>query len=192
MSHALLVRYATEIVSAHRLCPFLHGVDSGLGAVGVVLDVDLDVETGVRAIESLAEPVLHLVFPLYSGPASAFERFGSRLSEAVRRSRREALVHASFHPEMTGGRENAHRLIGLLRQSPDPFVQFIPPGLQQGGTMLAGEAVVTKSHAEDRFARLMAHAEAGANDVLDRVAQLKLERERSYGALARLVAGMER
>ncbi|NUP11269.1 MAG: hypothetical protein HOW73_34925 [Polyangiaceae bacterium] len=193
-AHALLVRYATEVVSAHRLCPFLRGVDSGLGAVGVVLDVEPDVEVARLAIEALDEPIVHLVFPLFAAGSSPFERFGNRLAETLRRERsasptpKETLVHASFHPEMVGGRENAYRLIGLLRQSPDPFVQFIPHGLQQGGTVLAGEDAPVRSHAEDRFERLIRDGEAGASEVLSLIAELKREREQAYGDLARLVA----
>lgn len=191
-AHRTVLRYATEVVAAYRLCPFLKGVDSGLGAVGVMLDVEPDVDTALAAIESLGEPIVHLVYPLFAGSSSPFERFGSRLAEAVRRALPEPLVHASFHPEMVGGRENAHRLIGLLRQSPDPFVQFIPHGLQQGGTVLAGEDVPERSHADDRFARLMANDAATADEVLARIAALKRERADRYAELARRVAADER
>lgn len=188
-SHALLVRYTTEVVAAHRLCPFLKTVGSGLGAVGVMLDVKPDVERAVTAILTLGEPVVHLVYPLFAGPdASTFERFGNKLAEAVRKARREPLVHASFHPEMVGGTENAHRLIGLLRQSPDAFVQFIPPGLQEGGTVLSGEDVPSKSHADDRYGRLMRDSATEAGDILAKLAELKRVRAQEYGSLAETVA----
>ncbi|MBK6514572.1 MAG: hypothetical protein IPM79_32765 [Polyangiaceae bacterium] len=191
-AHRSVVRYAAEVVAAFRLCPFLKGVDSGLGAVGVVLEVEPSVDTALAAMKSLGEPIVHLVYPVFQGSSSAFERFGSKLAEAVRRALPEPLVHASFHPEMVGGRENAYRLIGLLRQSPDPFVQFIPHGLQQGGTVLAGEDVPEKSHAEDRFARLMANDAAVAVEILERLDALKRERSARYAELVRRVAANER
>lgn len=188
-SHALLVRYTTEVVAAYRLCPFLKTVGSGLGAVGVMMDVKPDVERAVAAILELSEPVVHLVYPLFAGPdASTFERFGNKLAEALRKARREPLVHASFHPEMVGGTENAHRLIGLLRQSPDAFVQFIPPGLQEGGTVLSGEEASTKSHADERYGRLMKDSGVEAGDVLAKLADLKRARAQEYGSLAETVA----
>ncbi|MFO0550385.1 MAG: hypothetical protein U0271_18465 [Polyangiaceae bacterium] len=186
-AHALLFRYATEVVLANRLCPFLHNVETGMGAVGVGLDSNPDVDETLRVIRTLGDNVFHLVFPLFTGPSSAFERFGSKLAEALRRSFPEPLVHASFHPDLTGGKETPYRLIGLLRQSPDPFVQFIPPGLQSGGTVMAGEAPDGASHAEDRFARLMG---GSVDEVLAHIAELKAERERRYGELARrMLAG---
>lgn len=192
-THALLVRYTVEVVAAHRLCPFLKTVGSGLGAVGVVLDITPDVERGVAAILTMGEPVVHLVYPLVLGPdASSFERFGNKLAEALRKARREPLVHASFHPDMVGGTENAHRLIGLLRQSPDPFVQFIPPGLQEGGTMLAGEEVSSKSHADERYGRLMNEGAAAANDVFAKLAELKRARAQECGSLAKTIAESSR
>lgn len=186
-AHALLVRYATEVVAKYGLCPFLRGVDAGLGAVGVILDTEPDLETAVAAIDHLAEPVLHIVYPVFTGTPSTFERFGSKLAEALRKRRSDPLVHASFHPGMTGGRENAYRLIGLLRQAPDPFVQFIPPGLQQGGTVMAGEDAGGESHADARFSRFMAGGAELAEEVLGAIAELREERERTYGELARSI-----
>lgn len=184
-AHSQLVRYATEVVAKYGLCPFLRGVDAGLGAVGLILDTEPDLQTALAAIEHLAEPVLHIVYPVFAGTPTTFERFGSKLAESLRKTRSEPLVHASFHPGMTGGRENAYRLIGLLRQAPDPFIQFIPPGLQQGGTVMAGEDAGGESHADARFTRFMAGGAAMADEVLGLIAELREERERTYGALAR-------
>jgi len=184
--HDLLMRYATEVVGQFALCPFLHNVEVGMGKVGIILDAEPSVEVALAAIVDLDEPVLHLVFPLAQMSAAKFEPFGSKLAEAVRRTLPEPLVHATFHPDLTGGRENAHRLVGLLRQSPDPFVQFVPPGLAQGGTVLAGEAVPEHSHADARFERLM---KGPIEALVDRIAALKRERETRYAELASLVAG---
>ncbi len=182
--HRALFRYASEVVAAHSLCPFLHHVEVGMGAVGVVLDLEPDVETGVTALGSLGESVVHLVYPLSKLPAAGFERFASKLAQELQRRHPQPLVHATFHPELTGGTENAHRLVGLLRQAPDAFVQFIPPGLHEGGTVLAGEPAPAEGRAEATYRRLMHGA---VEDVLTRLASMRSDRAR-YASLAELVA----
>lgn len=179
--HDLLFRYASEIVAGYALCPFLHNVETGMGAVGIVLDVEPDVETAIRAIQDLGENVLHLVYPLQNGGSSAFERFGSRLAQDLTRRLPDPLVHATFHPDLTGGTENAHRLVGLLRQAPDPFVQFIPPGLHEGGTVLAGAEPPSKGRADAVFRRL---TEGPAEEVLSRLEALRAVRRERYSSLA--------
>jgi hypothetical protein len=167
----LLARYVDEVVLAWGLCPFLHNRTTGLGAVGVVLEAVPSVETSVAAVRSLGSTVIHLCYPLSQLSSSPFERFGNKLAEEVRRGAGERLVHATFHPELVGGRENAYRLIGLLRQAPVAFIQFVPQGLMKGGTVLAGEEP-TEGHAEARFKRL------GSEDVdtiLERLSELKRE-----------------
>lgn len=183
--HELLFAYAREVVAAFKLCPFLHNVDTGMGAVGVVLEKKPQVETAVAAMLALDTQVVHMAFPLFEGGSSDFERFGNRFAEALRRALPSPLVHASFHPALVGGTENPHRLIGLLRQAPDPFVQFIPPGLASGGTVLAGDAQADVDHAGARFERLKGPA---LEAVLARVESLKSQRETRYGALAREIA----
>jgi len=179
--HRVLFRYAREVVAAHALCPFLHNVEVGMGVVGVILEPAPSPEETLAIMREIGEPVLHLVFPLFTGDASKFERFGSKLANLVQKSFPEPLVHATFHPELVGGTENAYRLIGLLRQAPDPFVQFIPHGLQQGGTVLAGSADPSVSHAEARFQRF---SEPGKTaQVLASIAELKRDRASSYQAL---------
>ncbi len=163
-----------------------------MGAIGVMLSSELDVDEATDAIERIGASIVHLVYPLWFGESSPFERFGNRLSESVRKRLKEPLVHACFHPAMVGGRENAYRLIGLLRQAPDPFVQFIPAGLQQGGTVLAGEEPPSGSHAEARFQRLVEAVPPGqptASDVLAKLEALREAKAQTYAALAREIAG---
>jgi hypothetical protein len=177
---ALLGRYVDDVVMAWGLCPFLHNRTAGLGAVGVVLEAAPSVEVSVAAVRALGSNVIHLCFPLSELSSSPFERFGNKLAEEVRRGPGERLVHATFHPELVGGRENAYRLIGLLRQAPVAFIQFVPQGLMKGGTVLAGEEPA-EGHAEARFKRL------GSEDVeviVKRLSDLKQE----ANALSELVA----
>jgi hypothetical protein len=185
----LLFRYAHELVAAHALCPFLHNVEVGMGSVGVILEVEPDAEAVLDIMRQIGSPVQHLAFPIFRGSSSAFERFGSKLANLVQRQFDEPLVHATFHPELVGGTENAYRLIGLLRQAPDPFIQFIPHGLQKGGTVLAASregAKPEESHADARFRRLTEGALV--DDLLATIRALKDDRARSYAALADEIA----
>ncbi len=184
--HELLFRYAAEVVAAYKLCPFLHNVDTGMGAVGIVLDVEPNVETGVAAVEDLGANVLHLVYPLQRAGSPAFERFGSKLSQELGRRLKDPLVHATFHPDLTGGTENAHRMVGLLRQAPDPFVQFIPPGLHEGGTVFAGAEAPSEGRAEATFRRLTSGppGRGPADEVLSRLEALRAARRERYSSLA--------
>jgi hypothetical protein len=120
---SLLERYAAAI-DTHGLCPYLRA--GGLGDVIVVLDRALDLELACGAIARTRADVIHLVFPLTARDASdarAFERFGNAIATRVRA---RGSVHAAFHPALAGGREDADRRIGLVRRSPDPFVQLVP------------------------------------------------------------------
>jgi hypothetical protein len=134
-------RFAAEVVGAFELCPFMSDPANAFGRFCVMLDRQPDVTSAVS--EVLAAPgVVHLVYPLVTGEATPFERFGNALHEAVRREahRRdiEPPVHATFHPEMEGERSEK-RLIGFLRRSPDAFVQFVPAGLASGGTQFVAD-----------------------------------------------------
>lgn len=180
----LLGRYVDEVVLPYALCPFLHHKENGLGAVGVMLDPDVTVEGARDAVLALDAPVSHLVFPVSPLGSSAFERFGNKLAESVRASAKERLVHATFHPALVGGRENAYRLIGLLRQAPDPFIQFVPHGLMKGGTVLAGETPA-EGHAEARFTRLAA---TDVDTILGKLAELSAARRAIDEAARSLLA----
>ena len=173
----LMHRYAVEVVAANRLCPFLHNVETGLGAVVVVLEAELDPERAAKFVRETGGQVVHAIFPLANRvDASPFERFGNAVSERLRRDGGDPLVHATFHPAMAGGTENAHRLVGLLRRAPDPFLQFIPPGMQDGGTVLQGMDLPKAPASESTFERLSRDGER--EKVLGLVETLLAERAR--------------
>lgn len=136
-------RYAAEVVAAQRLCPHLRDVERDFGTFVVMLDpaAEPDVEATVAAIREAPGDVMHIVFPLVCPPPGSFERFGGRVHQAMRKAfattPRRDLVMATFHPELAGDDDDPHRLIGLLRRAPDPFVQMIPAGYQDGGTVFA-------------------------------------------------------
>jgi hypothetical protein len=137
--HRIHVRYAAEVVAANRLCPFLRDVETGFGRFCVVLDPreDPDVGTAVEAILAAASPVIHVVYPLIRPVPSAFERFSGRVNQALKKALPDTPVMATFHPALVGAADDPHRLVGLLRRAPDPFVQLIPRGMNEGGTVFA-------------------------------------------------------
>ncbi len=127
----LLRRYVEEVVMHHALCPFLKDMESGLGSMLIVLDDTMCLDTAVEVVCSANSPIVHLVYPLLSCRPEEFERFGSALNRALKERMDESPVHATFHPALAGARDCPHRLIGLLRHSPDPFIQFIPGNIQK-------------------------------------------------------------
>jgi len=172
-----LQRYAKEVVFEHGLCPFLKDVDTGFGAFIVVLDDELDAEVGARAILEADTTVLHVVYPLVSLDSGPFERFGSELNNALKGRVDELPVHATFHPQMVGARDDPNRLVGLLRQSPDPFVQFIPGGLHGGGTVYAGMEEPTVPNVERIFGKITGEVADGLFAKMD---EIRADRVRSY------------
>lgn len=176
-------RYVGEVVVPYGLCPHLTHAESAFGAFCVVVDREIDVDVARGAVIDSRSSIVHVVFPCAHGPSNDFERFGSRLDESLAGATAERLVHATFHPLLAGGTEDAHRLIGLLRRAPDPFVQLIPSGLAHGGTTY-GQAAPGKSHAERTFERLVgakgAARSRGLDELLERLADIRADRDRSY------------
>lgn len=171
-------RYLREVVAANGLCPHLRQEDDAFGTFCVMLDPELDLELACQAVLEAGTSIVHVVFPRAHGPAADFERFGSRLDESLKGKTRERLVHATFHPRLAGGAEDAHRLIGLLRRAPDPFVQFVPSGLTKGGTTLATEpGHAGKSHSERTFERLSG---AKLDELIAKLDDIHADRARAY------------
>src|SRR5262245_20859948 len=148
-------RYGEEVVAAFGLCPFLRDVESGFGRFCVFLDREPDLGRTV-AVALAGEGVAHLVFPLATLGATAFERFGAAVGAALKQRAPEPPVIATFHPTLSGDSTSPHRLVGLLRRAPDPFIQLVPAGLHQGGTVFAGavHGASPPDHGEETFARL--------------------------------------
>jgi hypothetical protein len=187
----LLGRYVREVVVAFRLCPFLAQPESALGAVIVVLDPE-PVEATLEAIVADGgAPVMHVLYPLLAAsPSPPFERFASRVGTLLRqRLGRAAPVSAAFHPAMHGETDDPHRLIGLLRRAPHPFVQYVPSDVPTGGgTVVAGAPLPPKGGAEANFERLTG-AGGDLARLLERIAALHRERDERVAPLAaRLLA----
>lgn len=182
-------RYATEIVKAYALCPFVREVDVAFGKFVVMLDHAPNLATTERAVIEAESNVMHLVFPLARPAPNLFERFASQLLSALKNHFKEPPVMAAFHPDLVGDRSTPHRLIGLLRRAPDPFVQFIPAGMHEGGTVFASSIeefeASTEDRAEQTFTRLQGDP---VERLLATLAEIRADRDASYARFSAMRA----
>lgn len=141
-------RFATEVVHGYRLCPFLRDVNKDFGRFCIAMTLCPDLDEARDAFVQAENAIIHMVYPLVPTAPAEFERFGNDVGRAARdiwratpegdtRFGPEPPVIATFHPRLAGDRTSSHRLIGLLRRAPDPFVQVIPGGHYESGTVLA-------------------------------------------------------
>ena len=182
-------RYAVEVVAAFRLCPFLADPAKDFGRFCVMLertpDVDAAFEQVAAAQADDASALVHLVYPLVLLEPARFERFAMKLHELVARKLPHPPVHATFHPDLEGDDSTPARLVGVMRRAPDPFVQFVPEGLQKGGTGyvdlatadLAKLLETPRERAMRTFERLRG---ATLETIVARLADIRADRERSY------------
>jgi hypothetical protein len=178
------LRYAIEVVATFRLCPFLRDPETAFGDFVVVLDRELDLDRAEAAALEVESSVVHLVFPCLAAPHRVFERFAGDLLARIRARVDAPPVSAVFHPEMPGDRATPYRLVGLLRRAPDPFVQLVPEGLHEGGTVFAGAEAAPEDRAEASFARL-----AGEIDRIEVIlAEIRRDRDASYAPLLAALA----
>lgn len=193
--HRVHRRYASEVVQANRLCPHLHDVDKDFGTFVVMLDPrpEPDVEATVEAVRRAGSPVMHIVFPLILPPPSAFERFAGRVAQALKRAFPKPPVMATFHPDLVGDANDPHRMIGLIRRAPDPFVQMIPDGYQEGGTMFTPVSAVADlaiggekvEWSQRNFDKLRGEPLA---KLVALIAEIRADRDRSYAPLVGALA----
>ncbi|APR83627.1 Hypothetical protein A7982_08976 [Minicystis rosea] len=130
--------------------------------------------------------MIHVIFPLIRPAPSAFERFAGKLNHALKRALPTPPVMATFHPELVGDIDDPHRLVGLLRRAPDPFVQLIPEGMNEGGTVFAplpalGESFPMMAEPVDNAQWIFDRLKGGAvTRLLELIADIKADRDRSY------------
>ena len=181
-------RYAREVVMAFGLCPFLHDPATAFGRFCVVLEEDARVDLATELVLD-APGVVHLVYPLYRRGCHEMERFGNELHERVRRASFERgdsrpPVHATFHPDMEGDLSSPRRRVGFVRRAPDPFVQFVPQGLTDGGSTFIDPskldlASLLGSPAK-KLSRLASLDSTELESLRERVADVRRERDERY------------
>ena len=170
------LRYGREVVGAWSLCPFLKDAETAFGAFFVLLDPEPTADAVVACVLEAKESVGHVVCPLARAAPSPWERLSNAVGEGLRARGAGDTVLAAFHPDLAGDVTSAHRLVGLLRHAPDPFIQFVPAGLAEGGTTLGGYGAKVDP-ADANFARL---ASGGVEQVLSLLADIRADRDRSY------------
>lgn len=171
-------RYASEVVKAFQLCPFLHDVESDFGFFCVVLDREPVVATALEAALGAPTDVVHLVYPLVDAPAREFETFASALARELKKALARPPVYAAFHPALSGDRATPAQLIGLIRRAPDPFVQLVPEGVQPGGTVLAAPGVIPNVPQRTRGVDRLGPADV--DRLLAALEEIRIERNRAY------------
>jgi hypothetical protein len=175
-------RYAVEVVAAWGLCPFLKDPATAFGTFAVMLDTRLDIEAVLAFAKDAAVGVSHVVYPLVRPSPFAFERFSNDIGERLREVMEKRPVLAAFHPELAGDAEAPHRLVGLLRRAPDPFVQFVPEGLHEGGTVFAGAGYEPpKDPARANFDKLRG---AELDRLIHTLEDVRADRDRAYARFA--------
>lgn len=183
-------RYANEIVGAFSFCPFMKDVESSFGHFCVMLDTVPDRESTVEAVLEATSTIMHIVFPLIETEPQPFERFAASVRETLVIRMRHAPMMAVFHPRLSGDFSTSHRVVGVIRRAPDPFVQFIPEGLQTGGTVFMESFDISvlnmKSHGEKNFEKVQGE---GGEEVMRRLADIHADREKSYAPYLKEILG---
>lgn len=174
-------RYAVEVVGAFRLCPFMKDAERDFGHFCVMLDWEPDLDATLRAIAEAQSSVIHLIFPCVEMRHPTFERFAASVRESLIARVSKPPVMAVFHPELPGDFSTSHRLVGLVRRAPDPFIQLVPEGLHEGGTVFI-ESIesLTKNPTEQTFARLTA---ADRERIVASIEGIRADRTASYAPL---------
>jgi hypothetical protein len=153
-------RYLNEVVLAFDLCPWADKVlREGAFRRQVITAEAPAPEAALPFIDTLgvetpSVDIGFLIYPRFKITAAAFDAFVEKIRRADRARRgisQPALfLMAAFHPEGQGDTSAPHRLIPLLRRSPDPTVQLVrATRLEQvrGGGHAVSDGVARQNHA---------------------------------------------
>lgn len=176
--HRIHLRYANEVVGAFSLCPFMKDAESSFGTFFVMLDREPDPRAALDAVLEGKTSIIHVVFPCIRMPPSPFEKFASGVRASLASWIPRPPVIAVFHPELSGDFSSSHRLVGLLRRAPDPFVQFVPEGLHKGGTVFIDNIeLLAKNPADRNFDKFSGE---GGDRLVKTIEDIHADRARSY------------
>jgi hypothetical protein len=152
--------------------------DSSFGHFCVMLCWEPSLEATISAVKESESSVIHVVFPSLSFTPPEFERFASSVRGALLAEIPKPPVMAVFHPELPGDFSTSHRSVGLFRRAPDPFIQLIPEGLHEGGTVFI-ESIesLTLSSTDRTFTRL---SQADKARIVANIEDIHADRAKSY------------
>lgn len=130
-------RYLHEFVEKLDICPFARPCrETGALERRVFLQESLDHAPPLAMLRDLtSEAFAHVeiglaIFPRIEADFWAFERFAAELRDV--RAKGESGVSfyvVPFHPDSPPDTEDPHRLVSLLRRSPDPTLQLVRASL---------------------------------------------------------------
>jgi hypothetical protein len=131
-------RYLRDLVEAFQICPFARTCrERGALARTVLAGRGEPLFAALtQAARQLHEPsqahveVALLIAPEFGDDWRVFDGWATRLASELRDQRHadgEAIAFhvVAFHPAMRGSDDDAWRLVGLLRRSPDPTLQLV-------------------------------------------------------------------
>lgn len=190
--------YLQQFVEAFDLCPFARTCRERGRLFRQVLPGTADALTqAVHAAvleRQVGDPhveVALLIVPQVGLPPRAFEAWTAQVTSAVaaglrNRGQRLAFHIVAFHPDLPYLDDDPHRLIGLLRRSPDPTLQLVRTSVLDGVT--ASAEPVRYVAAEDLAGLDLATLERPPG-LSDRIAQANLRTWRQHGeAMAAVLA----
>jgi hypothetical protein len=180
-------RYAVEVVDAFSLCPFMKEPETAFGHFCVMLDTTPDPKATLDAVLEAKSSVIHVIFPCIDVPPVPFERFAAGVRDSLGSWIPRPPVTATFHPGLSGDFSSSHRLVGVLRRAPDPFVQFVPEGLHEGGTVFIDMLDMRpKNPAEENFAKVQGVAQGR---LVRAIEDIHTDRARSYAPYLEALLG---
>jgi hypothetical protein len=178
-------RYLNEVVLAFDLCPWADKVlREGAFRRRVIAAAAPAPEEALAFVDALAAvtpavDIGFLIFPRFEITAPAFDAFVEKIRRADRARRAvgqvAAFLMAAFHPEGQGETSAPHRLIPLLRRSPDPTVQLVRA--ERLDQVRGGSDAVSNSVARNNQVALERRGQAELEAI---IAALRNDRDKSY------------
>jgi hypothetical protein len=153
---------------------------------------DLYLQRFVEAFDPGVEVAL-LILPQVTLDASEFETFATRVASRAAQDLRDhgqrlAFHIVAFHPHLPFRGDDAHRLIGLLRRSPDPTLQLVRTRVLDD---LRNHAEPVRYVAAEDVASLDLASLSQPPSLSDRIAEANLRTWRQHGeAMAVVLAGL--
>lgn len=159
--------YLRTVVEAYHVCPWartcreqgklhreiVHGEDPAAALRDRLAHLQQSGDDGFE--------VALVILPEFAAGPQAFERLARRLetevaAELAAQGRAPACHLVAFHPELNFGTDAPHRLVGLLRRSPDPTLQLVRRSVldRVRGQEPPDEVVVDEGAPQEVLARL--------------------------------------
>lgn len=207
-STRLYRRYQHEIVEELNLCPWAEA-SFARNRVSLCILLQDQLDSSAAALETVEKAdasieVLLLVFPRVTADCASFDRFVARVREEHDGAHPRGQAHflfVAFHPESKGDSSDAHRLVPLLRRTPDATIQVVRRSVLErtsngvlGGTQFFDPSSLAQLQEPTRLSVREQIAEAnlatikrvGVDVVERRLADIHRDRRETYAKLRQL------